>query len=936
MRIPAATYRVQFNPLFSLRAVNKIAPYLAELGISDIYASPIFKARKGSGHGYDVVDPTKINPELGTLSDFKRVVADLKKRGIGWIQDIVPNHMAVDPNNPLLMDVLENGDSSRYAHFFDIDWDHPSPSMRKRLLAPFLGRFYGASLEDGEIVLKYSANGLSVTYFNLEFPLRIESYSRLLTYNLEALKIRLGEDHPDFIKFMGMLYILKTLPSGLASEERYGRIKFVKQTLWELHSRNQHIREFVDANVRTFNGLKGQAKSFNLLDDLLRRQLFRLSFWKVAAEEIDYRRFFNINELISLRMEHEDVFNHAHQLIFELIENGMVSGLRIDHVDGLYDPATYFQRLREKATELYIAVEKILGAEESLPDYWPVQGTTGYDFLNYVNGLFCRTENERAFTRIYASLTGFRSTYESLLRRTRRLIIEEEMAGDVDNLAHMVRKISTRDRHGSDITLYALRRALTEVLALFPVYRTYINQVVCSEADREYIRQTLDKAMADNASLIHELMFIRKFLLLDFPEYLADSEKRRWIDFAMKFQQHTGPLMAKGFEDTMLYVYNRLVSLNEVGGRPDRFGCSLAEFHNFNNKRMGSWPHSLSATSTHDTKRGEDVRARINVLSEIPEEWRKNVSNWVRRNRGKKRRVSGKNVPDKNDEYFLYQTLIGTWPFIEDEYSEFLIRMKQYIIKTVREAKVHTAWLRPDTEYEDAYVSFVEKVLTPSKTNAFLWEFRPFQKTVAHYGICNSLSQTLIKITSPGVPDFYQGTELWDLSLVDPDNRRPVDYDKRAAVLDEIRRKSDSDLIELIEELRSTKEDGRIKLFLIYRALNARKSNLEVFQHGSYLPLECRGDLSNHLVAFARVYRDMWAVTITPRFVTTLVRPGEFPLGRDVWQDSAIIMPDDSPSVWLDALTREEYSISGSLEVGDILRHFPAALLMGTTLSGTG
>ena len=472
-----------------------------------------------------------------------------------------------------------------------------------------------------------------------------------------SLKRKLAEDDPDFIKLLGILYVLKSLSSSDEPEERSNQIKFIQRTLWELYNSNAVIKAFVDETVRTFNGEKGKPESFNSLDDLLSQQLFRLSFWKVAAEEINYRRFFCVNGLISLRVEDEHVLNHTHGLIFDLIERRIVTGLRIDHVDGLYDPTSYLQKVRGRAPTTYIVVEKILNLNEDLPPFWPVQGTTGYDFTNYVNELFCQKENERAFSRIYSSVTGLKNSYEDVVRDNKKLMIQEDMASDVHNLALLLKKISSRDRHGSDITLNALQRALTEVLAVFPVYRTYISQVAVSENDRKYILAAVDRARANFPALLHGFTFVRRFLLLDFPDYVSEEEKRDWLHFAMRFQQLTGPVMAKGVEDTTLYVYNRLVSLNEVGGRPDHFGCSLEEFHNFNTKKRDLWPDSLNATSTHDTKRGEDVRARINVLSEMPDEWLKKLRTWIKMNRGKKKRVQGLAVPDRNDEYFLYQTL---------------------------------------------------------------------------------------------------------------------------------------------------------------------------------------------------------------------------------------------------------------------------------------
>lgn len=930
MKIPVATYRLQFTPSFGFKEAKKIIDYLSDIGISDIYASPIFKARKGSLHGYDIVDPNQLNPELGTMTDFEELIGELKNYEMGWVQDIVPNHMAYDGQNHILMDILENGQSSEYFGFFDIEWNHPYKSITGRLLAPFLGRQYGESLEEGEITLQYGINGFTINYYDLKFPLRIESYITVVTYRLNTLRKGLGEDHPDFIKLLGILYSLKNLPTSREEiTERRDRIKFVKRMLWELYTRNYNIKSFIDENVKVFNGEKGNPESFNLLDSLLSEQLFRLSFWKVATEEINYKRFFNINDLISLMVEKEEVFNYTHSLILNLLKDKKFTGVRIDHIDGLCDPTNYLKKLREKANDVYMVVEKILNFQEELPIFWQVQGTVGYDFLNYVNGLFCVRENENKFYKIYSRFTGLKTYYEDLVCDKKRLIIGKHMAGDVDNLAHLLKEISSRDRHGSDITLYGLKRAIVEVLAYFTVYRTYINLEFFGETDRSYIKEAVRKAQQTNPGLWYELDFLKRFLLLELREYITEEEKKEWIRFVMRFQQFTGPLMAKGFEDTTLYVYNRLLSLNEVGGNPNKFGISLIEFHDFNKKRSNLWPHSMNATSTHDTKRGEDVRARINVLSEIPEEWENNIKKWNKINKKGKRIVNGKNVPDRNDEYFLYQSLVGAFPFSEDEYPLFTKRVQNYLIKAVREAKVHTAWLKPDTDYEEAFISFMEEILKASEQNQFLREFIPFQKKVAYYGIFNSLSQTLIKLASPGVPDFYQGTELWDLNFVDPDNRRPVDFEKRRELLREIKAKEKENLLSLISELFATKEDGRVKLFLIYRALKARKEKLEVFQKGAYVTISAGERFKEHIVAFARKSGDSWAIVITPRLLTHLVKEGEPPIGRQVWDNTHIVLPENAPTSWKDAITDQPIRGDTTLPIGEVLSYFPVALLMG-------
>jgi (1->4)-alpha-D-glucan 1-alpha-D-glucosylmutase len=921
MDIPSATYRLQLNRNFPFKKVKEIIPYLLELGISHVYASPIFKARKGSLHGYDIVDPRQINHELGTREEFEELTAQLKDHGLGWVQDIVPNHMAFDAENEMLMDVLENGPRSPFFKYFDIAWDHPYTSMKGRLLAPFLGKFHGEAIEEGEIRIRYDATGFKVIYYGVSFPLRIESYTHLLTQGLEELKKKLGRKHPDFIKLLGILYVLKTLSSQEGGEQGYDQVMFVKGTLWEVYTQNEAVRRFIDGNLDAFNG-----ERVRLLDHLLAEQLFRLSFWKVATEEINYRRFFTVNDLISLCMDDEEVFNHTHALIFKLLRDGRITGLRIDHIDGLYDPRTYLERLTKEGKDTYTVVEKILAPGEELPLSWPVQGTTGYDFLNYLNRLFCKSENEKPFNRVYTSFTGFKDTFDDLVTEKKRLILGKHMAGDVDNLAHQLKDISSRDRYGSDITLYGLKRALVEVMASFPVYRTYLSREDSRETDRACVNEAVEKARERQPGLSYELDFVERFLLTPWRDDLSQEERDERLGFIMRFQQFTGPLMAKGFEDTMLYVYNRLISLNEVGGSPGLFGITLKQFHEFNSGRMNHWPHSLNATSTHDAKRGEDVRARLNVLSELPHEWEERLKTWSRINRKKKRRLKGFEVPDRNDEYFLYQTLIGAYPLGKEDRLEFGDRMKHYILKAVREAKVHTAWLKPDAEYENAYLSFLDDILVPG--NPFLEAFVPFLTKVAHFGIFNSLSQTLIKMTSPGVPDFYQGSELWDLNLVDPDNRRPVDFMKREAILKEIKRRAKTDVPNLIRELLSTREDGRVKFFLIHRVLAARRERSHLFREGIYLPMDSVGLYKEHIVAYARRKENQWAVTIVPRFLTALVGEGEDPLGEERWKDTRLVLPEEAPERWINAVTGKKIEGGKDLLVGEILKLFPVALLI--------
>ncbi|WP_017720821.1 malto-oligosyltrehalose synthase [Kamptonema formosum] len=928
MRIPVATYRIQVNSAFNFEATKNLIPYLKELGISEIYVSPIFKARKGSSHGYDVVDHSQINPELGTPEELEALVSELQQRDMGWVQDIVPNHMAYDSQNLWLMDIMENGQDSDYSDYFDIEWNHPYEDIKGRVLAPMLGTFYGEALENGEIQLSYEESGLSVNYYSLKLPVRIESYSRFLTHNLGYLPRALGgRNHPDFMKFLGIFYLIKNLPSEPKGKERYDQLAFVKGLLWELYTQNPHVQEFIDSNVKVFNGEKGNPESFNLLDSLLAEQFYRLSFWKVGAEEINYRRFFTVNELICVKIQELKVFNKAHALVSKLVEEGKITGLRVDHIDGLYDPTEYLKRLRQKVGTAYITVEKILELKENLPEGWPIQGTSGYDFLNYLNGIFCRRETERKFTEIYSNFTDCHSSYQRLCLEKKHLIVDKNFAGDVDNLAQILKKIAGQSRRSSDFTLNGLKRTLSEVLALFPVYRTYVNGDGMREDDRAYIQEVIEEAKKRIPLLLNELNFIENLLLREFEKPLPPEDAQR-LHFVMRLQQVTGPLMAKGIEDTLFYVYNRLISLNEVGGNPGKFGITAEEFHSFNQQQMAHWPHKMNATATHDTKRGEDARARLNVLSEIPEEWEKQVKRWSEINRSHKIEVGGRAVPAANDEYFFYQTLVGAFPGYESERAEFVGRVKDYMLKSVREAKLHTAWLRPDTEYEEGFLAFVGKVLDPSDSNEFVKEFLPFQKWVAGYGIFNSLSQTLLKIASPGVPDFYQGTELWDLSMVDPDNRRPVNFDRRIWFLQELKEKAKTDILKLLQALLSDKEDGRIKFFLTFQALQARCQNLEVFQTGDYQPLKVAGKFKEHIVAFARSSGDTTAIAVAPRFLTALVTPEGYPLGEQVWADTHIEIPQGAPSFWHNAITEQTISGGDKMAISEILQHFPVALLV--------
>ncbi|MCB9720220.1 MAG: malto-oligosyltrehalose synthase [Candidatus Omnitrophica bacterium] len=927
METPAATYRIQFTPGFGFKAARRIVPYLRSLGITHLYASPVFKAVTGSTHGYDVVDPTAVNPQLGSAVDFRRLLTDVRDRGMGWVQDIVPNHMAFNSENAWLMDLFEKGRRSAYAGVFDIEWRDTYQSLKGRLLAPFLGRFYSQCLEDQEIQLKYAQGRLTVNYYELSFPLRLDTYPQVLLHDVDQLERDFGADKQAYTLFRTLLDRL--LQTAADSDSRaHTRLEETKRRLWDLTREQPVLKRFVQRNITLFNGQRGQPDSFNRLDDLLARQFFRLTFWKFGSEEINYRRFFNINQLISIRVEDNEVFEQTHRLVLSLINEGLMTGLRIDHIDGLYDPQRYLQRLRKAAPQCYIVAEKILEWDEDLPAHWPVQGTTGYQILNRINAVFVDHNKERAFDAVYQRVSGASYDFARLVSDKKRLIIGKHMAGDIENLAHHMKRISQRDRYGRDITLYGLKRALVEVMTYFPCYRTYVDSEAVDPRDRTVIEEALALARTHNPGMAYELDFISDILLLKFKDYLNDRERRRWVHFVKRFQQFTGPLMAKGFEDTTLYIYNRLLSLNEVGSRPDRFGAPLAAYHRYQKKRAAEWPRAMTATATHDTKRGEDQRARLNVLSEIPREWRARLKTWRLMNQDKKTGRKDRAMPDKNDEYFLYQALLGGWPLDHAQEEDMAPRLKEYMIKAVREAKRHTAWISPDEKYERACLDFIDGMLDPRRSREFLNDFRGFHKRVAGYGIYNSLAQTVLKLTVPGVPDFYQGTEGWDFSYVDPDNRRPVDFPQRLARLEESRERMKADAAGWCAELLKTRADGRLKQFMIERLLLFRNDAPALFSEGAYLPLKVAGRHAAHAVAFARRHGDAVCVVAVPRLLTALSKDTRPPLGK-IWQGTEVLLPG--------VMRRREWSdrISGrilgrmenSLPLTEIFAKLPVAVL---------
>ncbi len=783
MRIPVATYRLQLNRRFRFEEALRLVPYLHSLGISDIYASPILKSRKGSLHGYDVVDPTSLNLELGTEVDFEELAGALKDSHMGLLLDIVPNHMAASQENPWWQDFLDKGQESPCAGFFDIDW---------------------------------------------------------------------------------------------------------------------------------------------------------LAFGKMEGYTASYRRFFDIGDLVGMRVENPEVFQAMHSLILRLIAEGRVTGLRIDHIDGLYDPLEYLTRLQEAIRQQtnnasYVVVEKILSVDETLPEEWPVSGTTGYEFASTVNALFIDRERINTLDGIYSHFTGKNEKFVDVVYEKKKQVMDELFSEETKALGRFLARIVNEAGLSPAISPEGAAELLIEITACLPVYRTYTRAQRISPPDREYLEHTF-REVQNHISPIDDstLAFLKQMFYLDLPVAIPGAKRQLWLQFILRWQQLTGAIMAKGVEDTALYNYSRLISLNEVGGVPDSNGFPVDKFHDFNLSRMEHVPHTMNASSTHDTKRSEDVRARINVLSEIPAEWEEHLIRWEQWNASGKLRVKGSSVPEPDTEILLYQTMLGAWPLDDGEIPNFEQRLKYYMLKAVKEAKSRTSWVNPDKDYEDAIVRFIEYILDDSRKNVFLDDFRRFQKRIAYYGALNSLAQVLLKVTSPGVPDFYQGTELWDFSLVDPDNRRPVDFEKRADMLVELTRQEKQDRASLVRQILDSWEDGRIKLYLTHKSLTIRNDCKDVFQNGQYVPLKIGGANRENICAFARCKNEVWIITVVPRLFSGLVRLEGSLYGDEVWANCRLTLPVDSPTQWENVLTGEQIKLPAGgweLPLASIFHSLPVALL---------
>lgn len=867
-KIPSATYRLQFNSQFTFQNAIDIVEYLAELNISHIYASPYFQAITGSMHGYDVVDPTKVNSEIGGDEGRQKFCAALAKSQLGQIIDIVPNHMAAKcPENTWWMNVLKYGLISPYADFFDINWQALRGKDANKVLLPVLEDQYEKVLADKKIQFQYNQRTFTISYYNKIFP--VSSISLVHVLQELSAYLRLKSLEPLINE---LINLEKTITS-------YAQIQVIEQKLIEELQKTKNISDVLDRIVQEINN------SVVKLDELLQAQNYRLEFWRISNSVIGYRRFFHINSLVGLHMEKDEVFTAVHSLVAQWFKNDQIDGIRVDHIDGLRDPLEYLVRLHKLIPNTWVVAEKILLGNEIISKEWSIDGTTGYDFMNTVMRLFVDSNNEKSFTDFYTKVIGGKADYYEVLREKKLFVLRSLLGGDVNYLVDLLGQICNQEQRCFDFSTEEIRIAIQELIAYFPVYRTYIR------AEQQQINNDDKKIIIDVVNSV-KIQTKIKAAIFDFIQaiLLLESTGKIESEFVMRFQQLTGPAMAKGEEDTAFYCYNRFVVLNEVGGDPAKFGISLQDFHQTMMGNVVRQPHSMLATSTHDTKRSEDIRARLVLLSEIPDVWFETVRKWISHNE----KYHLENVPDRNTQYFLYQNLVGAWPIAAD-------RILSFIKKAVREAKTNTSWYYPDQFYEDKLYNFIHEILADKD---FCASLETFVAPLIKFGRINSLSQVAIKLTAPGVPDFYQGTELWNYNFVDPDNRKPVDLQAHYRLFKAMKLLS-------IDEIMSRMEEGLPKLWLIYNTLELRKKFPDLFNTADYTPVNLIGEQKKHGVAFLRGNK---ILTFAPRLQMTV---------KNEWSETYLDMP---VGTWRNILTGEIIMNNSHVMVKDIIIKFPVAI----------
>lgn len=946
--VPRATYRLQLHSAFTFNDAARIVPYLARLGVSHLYTSPLLQARAGSMHGYDVVDHTQLNPELGSREDFDRLMATAHGHGLGLIVDIVPNHIGVmGDGNRWWLDLLENGPAAQAAGNFDIDWRPNRSSMRNRLLVAVLGEPYGNILERGEIRLEFNpeAGEFCVRYHEHRFAVDPREYPRIFV--LAAGTIADEADRADFESLMNSFGHLppRDATDEEAQAERYRDKEAHKRRLVRLIERSPAALAYIESAVAQMNGTPGVPESFDALDGLLEAQAYRLAYWRVAVDEINYRRFFDVNDLAALRMEKPDVFEATHALTLELVAEGKIDGLRIDHSDGLYDPDAYFERLQQAAVKatgddspFYVVTEKILALHESLPKSWAVQGTTGYEFGALLSAWLVYADSERAMSRFYSQFSGETRSFDEIAYQGKKLVMRISLAAEVEVLATQLDRLAQLDRHTADFTRPAIREAISEVIACFPVYRTYVSGRGVTDEDRRMVNWAVSvarkRSLAADVSIFD---FLHEVLLGNAAPGTSQSHLTAVLEFAMKFQQVTSPVTAKGVEDTALYRYNRLLCLNEVGGDPRRYGASGQALHQSNLERLRSWPNCMLGTSTHDSKRSEDVRARLAVLSELPDLWRRHVNRWTQLNRSKRRLLDDGPAPTRNDEYLIYQTLIGVWdPYHPDQDLRMLTqRLQDYVIKAAREAKSATSWLNPSPDYEQGVKDFVASLLENPQRSAFLHDFAKLAETVAYFGALNALAQTALKIAAPGVPDFYQGTELPTLTLVDPDNRRPVDFAAAQAQLEQLDALVEASRDAVLVRIAEDRSGALAKLYVTSAMLRLRRKHAALFAEGRYEPITVSGEYKEHLLAFARSLKDRTIVFVIPRWMCKLMKNEPAPPLAEAWGDTKLQLTGlDAGVSFLELMSgrtvrlQRDADEAPAMAVSQALARFPIAVLI--------
>ncbi len=915
---PVATYRVQFHENFRFRDLLPQIGYLASLGIDTIYASPIFTSRAGSTHGYDVTNPNEIDPELGTREEFETLQQTLKQHGMYWLQDIVPNHMAFSSANRWLMKVFEKGRNSKYYNFFDINWNHPNQELTGKVMAPFLGAPLEEVLAAGDIKIIYEENRFQVQFYENKYPVSMETWPEILDYIQKNAN--------------PYLEVMPTFRKKIADFQVYSQSEIPEAKLKNWGKRKRKFKAALQADPAleklVQNGLEKLNKSQEKLTEILDKQNYRLTYWKETDKEINYRRFFTINELICLRMEHQEVFDAYHKTALEMVKKGYFQGLRIDHIDGLLDPVTYLARLRKASgPDCFLTIEKILELGEELPANWPVQGTTGYFFLAVVNQLFTRQTSAEKFDDIYSKFIAEKPDYGQMVFDKKIYMLENHMQGELDNLFALFRDLNLLPSL-VDFSEAHLREALKILLASFPVYRLYSNNFPVLGQDARVLEFALAEAEKKALYLKKEFRYFRD-LFQGFNEGVPGKPEDR-LFLLMRSQQFTGPLAAKGVEDTTFYNYNRLISHNEVGDNPEVFGFSLDHFHEVLTERQQTWPRAQNASATHDTKRGEDARMRLNVLSEMPDAWEKILLTWDQANGKFLQQLNGEQVPSANRVFFLYQALLGAYPMAGEPEEDFLDRVKEAMTKAMREAKRFSNWSEPNEKYEAGVHEFTEGIF--EENTEFRKSFLPFVQKLGFYGMLYSIGQVLLKITAPGIPDIYQGCELWDLSMVDPDNRRPVDFEIRKNLLAELENQQENGRKNALKSMLENWSDGRIKLFTTRQALRIRKASQNLFIKGAYIPLQTSFEGQAHVLAFARKTENQWCVVLIPLNVTDLSEAGTFPLGQASWKNATVTLPQGAPNQWRNAFTNETFSGNGKLQLANVFATFPLALLISETV----